>query len=96
MQKIVHWRVIGQGGIHSVVHNLFHSLNSVKKGNDRLLALCPSRSGALISVSPGLSSGCEVLACQRSCGSQCNSNEGQDCGTDGGYIHADDSRPDAL
>lgn len=96
MQKIVHWRVIGRGAMHSVVRNLLYSLNSVKKANDCLLALGPSRCGVLVGVSPGLSSGCKVLACQRSRCSQCHSNEGQDCRADGGSIHVDDSRPDAV
>ena len=58
MQKIVHRRVIGRGAMHSVVHNLLYSLNSVKKANDCVLALGPSRCGALVGVSPGLSSDC--------------------------------------
>lgn len=96
MQKIVHWRVIGRRAMHSVVYNLLYSLYGVKKANDCLLALGPSRRGTLVGMSSRLSSGCEVLACQRSCGSQHHSDEGQDCRADGRSIHVDDSRPDAV
>ncbi|WP_173083109.1 hypothetical protein [Phytohabitans rumicis] len=96
IQKIVQGRVIGRGTIHSIARNLLYSLSGVKKVYDCLLALGPSRCRALVGVSSGLSSGCEVLACQRSRGSQRHSNKGQDYRTDRNSIHVDDSRPDAA
>ena len=96
MQKIVDRRVIGRAATRSIVDNLLYSLNSVKKANDCLLALGPSRCGALVGVSPGLASDCEVLACQRSRGSHRHSDEGQDRRTDDRSIHVDDSCPDAV